>query len=81
MIDTLVEMGVVNNEQLDQARQEADSSGEGVVDTLVAKKFVRSADVAQAKASTSGVEYINLGSMRLEDDVIKSVPGPIAKRF
>lgn len=74
-------MGVVTNDQVAEARQEADSTGEGVVDTLVAKKYLRSADVAQAKASQTGTEYISLGEMKLTDDVIKAVPGPIAKRF
>jgi general secretion pathway protein E/type IV pilus assembly protein PilB len=81
LIDTLTEMGLVTNDQLAEARLEADSSGEGVVDTLVAKKYLRSADVAQAKASLTGTEYVSLGEMKLTDDVIKAVPGPIAKRF
>jgi len=81
LIDSLVEMGLVANEKLDAARTEADSSGEGVVDTLVAKKVIRAADVAQAKAAQAGAEYVSLGDMRLTDDVIKSVPRHVAKRF
>ncbi|MBI4658479.1 MAG: Flp pilus assembly complex ATPase component TadA [Verrucomicrobia bacterium] len=81
LIDTLLDMGLVSNEQVEAARIEADSTGEGVVDTLAAKKTVRSADVARARAAQAGAEFVNLGEMRLTDEVIKSVPRHIAKRF
>ena len=81
LIETLLDMGMLTNEQLDSVREEADSTGEGVVDTLVAKNELGTADVARAKAAQFGAEFINLGEMRLSDDVIKSVPRHIAKRF
>jgi len=81
LIDTLVDMGLVTEEQLGPVRQEADSTGEGVVDTLVTKKVITPSHVAQAKASQFGVEFINIGEMRLTDDVISSVPRHIAKKY
>lgn len=81
LLETLIDMGLVTNDQLDSIRAEADSTGEGVVDTLVAKKIIRPADVAQAKAAQFNAEYVNLSDMRLSDDVIKAVPRHIAKRF
>lgn len=81
LIDTLVDMGLVTDEQLGPARQEADSTGEGVVDTLVARKLISPAQVAQAKAAQFGVEFINLGEMRLSDDVLSAVPRHIAKKY
>jgi type IV pilus assembly protein PilB len=81
LIDTLTDMGLVTNEQLDAARTEADSTGEGIVDTLVAKKVITSADVARAKAAQFNAEFVSLGDMRLTDEVISAVPRHIAKRF
>jgi type IV pilus assembly protein PilB len=81
LIDTLMDMGLVTNEQLEPIRAEADSTGEGLVDTLVAKKVLRSADVAQAKAAQFNAEFVNLSDMRLSDEVISAVPRHIAKRF
>ena len=81
LIDTLIDMGVVTNDQIDPIRTEADSTGEGVVDTLLSKKIIRSADVAQAKAAQFGAEFIDLGSMKIADDVISAVPRHVAKRF
>src|SRR6266700_822664 len=74
-------MGLVTDEQLGPIRQEADSSGEGLVDTLVARKIVSAGQVAQAKASQFGVEFITIGDMRLADDVISAVPRHIAKKY
>lgn len=74
-------MGLVTNDQLEPIRSEADANGEGVVDTLVARKLIRQADVAQAKAAQFGAEFISLSEMRLSDDVLKAVPRHIAKRF
>src|SRR5437879_5915058 len=74
-------MGLVTEEQLGPVRQEADSTGEGVVDTLVARKVVTPSQVAQAKAAQFGVEFVNIGEMRLTDDVISAIPRHIAKKY
>ena len=81
LLDTLTDMGLVTNEQLQPIRAEVDATGEGVVDALIAKKILRPADVARAKAAHSGAEFVNLNDMRLTDDVIKAIPRHIAKRF
>jgi general secretion pathway protein E/type IV pilus assembly protein PilB len=81
LIDTLVDMGFVTEEQLGPVRTEADSTGEGVVDTLVTRKVLTPAQVAQAKAAQFGVEFVNLAEMRLTDDVIQAVPRHIAKKY
>jgi general secretion pathway protein E/type IV pilus assembly protein PilB len=81
LLDGLIEMGYVTNEQLGPIRAEADASGEGVVDTLVAKNVLSPTIVAQAKATHFGAEFVNLGEMRLTDDVIATVRRDVAKRF
>ncbi|MCF7763694.1 MAG: Flp pilus assembly complex ATPase component TadA [Verrucomicrobia bacterium] len=81
LIDTLLDMGMLTNAQLDSVREEADTSGEGLVDTLVGKHLLSMGDVSRAKAAQFGAEFINLAEMRLSDEVIKSVPRHIAKRF
>lgn len=81
LLDTLVDMGWVMGDQLDPIRQEADSTGEGVVDTLVAQGVIPASAVAQAKAGYFNVEFVNLGEMKLADDVIAAVPRHIAKKY
>lgn len=74
-------MGYVTNEQLAPIREEADQTGEGVVDTLVARGILTPAVVAQAKAAHFGAEYVPLGEMRIPDEVLALVRRDVAKRF
>lgn len=81
LIDTLVDMGLVSDEQLSEARLEADNTGEGVIDTLLTKQSIQPADVARAKAAQFGTEFISLADIPLSDEVLATVPRHIAKRF
>ncbi len=81
LIDLLVDLGFVTSEQVETARQEAASSGVGVVDLMLANKAIRPADVTQAKAAHFGAEVVNLGSLKIEDDVIAAIPRHIARKY
>ena len=81
LVDMLVDLGFVNQNQVAQARAEADAAGVGVVDYMVANKMVRPADVTQAKAAHFGAEVVNLSGLRIEDDVIATIPRHIAKKY
>ena len=81
LIDALIELGYLTHEQVEQARPDADASGEGVVDLLVAGKVLSSAAVLQAKASHFASEVVRLSELKLSDEVIGSVPRHIAKRY
>jgi general secretion pathway protein E/type IV pilus assembly protein PilB len=81
LIDMLVDLGFASPDQVAQARAEAESSGVGVVDFMVANKIVRAEDVTQAKAAHFGAEVVNLAGMQIADDVISAVPRHIAKKY
>jgi general secretion pathway protein E/type IV pilus assembly protein PilB len=81
LLDLLVDLGFVTAEQVATARAEAQASGVGVVDFLVANKIIRPADVTQAKAAQFGAEVVQLGGMRIEDEVISIIPRHIAKKY
>jgi type IV pilus assembly protein PilB len=81
LVDMLVDLGFVTAQQVAALRAEAQSSGVGVVDLMLANKIIRSADVTQAKAAHFGAEVVNLSEMRIEDDVIASIPRHIAKKY
>ena len=74
-------MGHVTTQQLAPLREEADANGEGLVDLLRSRKIITSTDIAQAKAAHFGCEFVSLSTLRLPDDVIKSVPRHVAKRY
>ena len=81
LIDTLAEMGVVTDEELAIAQDESMSSGEGVVDTLIAKGVVMPIQVSQAKAAQFGTEFIELGEQTIGDDVVSAVPRNVAHQY
>ena len=81
LIDTLAEMGVVTDEELAVAQDESMSSGEGVVDTLIAKGVVMPIQVSQAKAAQFGTEFIELGEQTIGDDVVSAVPRNVAHQY
>ncbi len=74
-------MGVVTDEERALAEDEAMSSGEGVVDTLVTKGVVMAIQVSQAKAAQFGAEFIELADHPIEDEVISSVPRSVAHQY
>src|SRR5215204_1257030 len=51
------------------------------LDFVLANKLVRPADVTQAKAAHFGAEVVNLNEVRIEDDVIATIPRHIAKKY
>jgi general secretion pathway protein E/type IV pilus assembly protein PilB len=81
LLDNLIEMGYLTFGQVEEARGEAAAGGMGVVDLFLERKILTPAIVTQAKAAHFGVEVVNLSEIRLEDEVISSVPRHIAKRY
>ena len=81
LIENLIDLGYVTPDQVEVLRPEAEGAGSGVIDLMVEKKMISAATVTQAKASHFGVEMINLGEMRLDDEVISSVPRHVAKKY
>lgn len=72
LIDTLVDMGLITQEQVDEARSEM-SGDNGVLDTMVAKGELMDESVTMAKAAQAGAEVIELDAIQLADDVISAV--------
>jgi type IV pilus assembly protein PilB len=81
LADILVDLGFVSPDKVAEIRREAESSGVGTVDLLVANKVVRPEDVTQAKAAHFGAEVVNLKEIKIADDVISSIPRHIAKKY
>ncbi len=81
LIETMLDMGLLARERVDEIRPEAEAAGEGVLDTLVKQGAVAPSLVTQAKSTYFGVESVSLGDMRLSDDVIKAIPRHVAKKY
>lgn len=74
-------MGLMTHDQVDAARPEAESTGEGLLDTMVKQGLVDPSMVVVAKATYFGVESVQLGDLRISDEVIAAVPRHVARKF
>ena len=81
LLDQLVELGYVTQAHVDDLRADAKSTGAGVVDLLLERKLITAPALTTAKAAHFGVEMVNLGEMRLADEVISAIPRHVAKRY
>ena len=81
LIETMVDMGLMTHDQVDSARPEAETTGEGLLDTMVKQGLVDPSMVVVAKATYFGVESVQLADLRLPDDVIAAVPRHVARKF
>ncbi|HEY1170029.1 MAG TPA: ATPase, T2SS/T4P/T4SS family [Verrucomicrobiae bacterium] len=81
LVDTLVDMGWLTNQQVETLRQEADQAGQGVIDMALAKNWVSTLNVTQAKAAQFGVEVVDLADIRVPDEAIAAVRRDIAKKY
>ena len=81
LVDILVDLGFVSPDKVAELRREAESAEVGVVDLMLANKLIRPADVTQAKAAHFGAEVVNLNDVKIEDDVIATIPRHIARKY
>lgn len=81
LVDQVIDLGYVTREQVEAARPQAEAAGSGILDFLIEQKALRPFDVATAKATQFGVEAVNLHELRLDDEVISSIPRHVAKRY
>src|SRR6266481_2838217 len=81
LVDILVDLSFVTADKVAELRPEAQSSGVGLVDLMLANKVIRPADVTQAKAAHFGAEVVNLNELKIEDEVISVIPRHIARKY
>jgi len=81
LVDMLVDLGYATAEQVSNIRAQTQTSGVGVVDSMLASNVIRPADVTQAKAAHFGVEMVYLRDVTIPDEVVAAVPRHIAKKY
>ena len=81
LIDTLMDMGAVDSTQVDAARPAAEAANAGVVDTLIVQKVLDPDRIVHARAMQFGSEVVDLGDVKVQDDLLKALPRHIARRY
>ncbi len=81
LVDTLLDMGMITDEELAEAQSAAAEAEAGVIETMVTKGIITDMNVLQAKAASFGAEMIDLENFTISDDVIKACPRNVVKQF
>jgi type IV pilus assembly protein PilB len=81
IIETLKDMGVVAEDQVAMAREQAEANGGGIVDALLAAKVITQENASTAKAMQYGMEMVDLGEVEFDHDLIGHVARDVARRY
>ena len=81
LVDTLLDMGIITDEELAEAQSTAAEREAGVIDTLITQGVIAQQNVLQAKAASFGAEMIDLENFTIEDSVIQACPRNVVKQY
>ena len=79
--ELLLDTGLIDRKQFDEAQEAADHSGRSVTSVLVASGAVTQKDVTKAIANQYGMETISLADLRIPPEIIQEIPRDIARRY
>ncbi len=80
LAELLTEAGIVNLDELEQARN-ALSGGETIVEYLLGHTSLTQEDVAKTLANNAGIPFIRLSDVTLDASVMESITDEVAKRY
>jgi type IV pilus assembly protein PilB len=75
----LIDRGVITRDMLQDAQQTARTTSAEVSDTLVKLGYATADEVMRALAADHGLEYVDLGSADIPNDVIELMPESVAR--
>ncbi|MBU1726826.1 MAG: type II secretion system ATPase GspE [Candidatus Omnitrophica bacterium] len=80
VVDLLLRHKLINQEQIDKAKEESRRIGLPIERCFVKLGFVTDEDITNEQASALGVPYINLMDYIIDGEVVKLIPENIAKK-
>ncbi len=80
-LELLVKKGIISQEQVDKAMEEASKGGLPVEKILERMGLVSEVEVAKVVADYTGVPFIDLSDYLIDTEVIKFIPETTARRF
>ncbi len=75
----LLDAKLVTEEQFDGAAKIAQDSNQRVGDVLVSQGIIPQEDLIKLEAYILGIPFVNLEKEKIEDEVLKMIPEPIAR--
>ena len=81
IVDLLLARGVISEEQLQAAKEHAAADDSGLLETLQFMHYISEEDVLMILAAEYGMDTFDLTNYKIPQEVIKSVPGDVARRY
>lgn len=75
----LLDAKLVTSKQIDQAEKVANKKGQDLEHVLISEKIVPEEEMIKMKAYILGIPFVNLEKEKIEEDVLKIIPEPIAR--
>jgi type IV pilus assembly protein PilB len=79
--EVLVRLKLVDKDQLDRIKIESVRTGADIDDTILKQKILTNEDVVKAKAISAGVPYVDLSSVKVEQNILKNLSKEMAKKY
>lgn len=79
--ELLLDRGIINQSQLDQALSVQRDKGGLIGEILVELGFVKEDDIAQSLTAQYGFPYLPLGSYDVNTDITSIIPGRVARQY
>lgn len=79
--DSLVTNGMLTQAQLDQAKTDAHTAKTPLVGYLIESKLVNDEQLTKARASVTGMPYVNLTSAKVKPEILQLLAEEVAERY
>lgn len=79
-VQLLVDEGLVSREAIRQAQEEVAKTKQPILATLTAKKLVDDETLAHVSATVSGIPYVNLHNVQMDQETLLMLPKDVAAR-
>src|SRR5260370_1192415 len=77
--ESLVEAGLINVAQLDEALARRTTTGERIGESLVALGYISERDLVRTLAKDADIPFLDGGDLRVDSAVISIVPAQVAR--
>ena len=76
----LLDSDLISKKDIEQAEREAEQSGERLGDLLISRGLIKEDDLLRLEAYILGIPFINLEKEKIDPDILRMIPEPIARR-
>jgi len=79
--ELLIERGIINQQQLDEALTAQKEKGGLIGEVLVELGFAKEEDIAQALTAQYGFPYLPLANYEIDPEIVNIIPGRVARQY